>query len=267
MNRLSAHIGYLYTELPLQDRLAAAARGGFTAVEHPEPWAIPAAEMRQRLADLGLVLAQVTSGMGAAGEKGLAALQGREADFRAGFRRAVDYAIATGCPFVHPMAGTGGDAACYDANIGWAQAQIAGSGLRLLIEAITVPSYHLATLEQAMALQDRLGGAPALLFDSYHAAVLGYDPVAFVQAHAARIGHVHIADHPGRHQPGTGTLPLVALRAALQRAGYAGAIGFEYIPIGPTEDSLGFLPGWAAEPIGDFHGRTRHPAPCHPAHQ
>lgn len=244
MNRLSAHIGYLYTELPLPDRLAAAARDGFTAVEHPEPWAIPAAEMRRRLDDLGLVLAQVTSGMGAAGEKGLAALPGRAADFRAGFLRARDYALATGCPFVHPMAGTGGDAACYEANIGWALEAIAGSGLRLLIEAITIPGYHMATLEQAMALQDRLGGAPALLFDSYHAAVLGHDQVDWVTAHAARIGHVHIADHPGRHEPGTGTLSFKPMLSALTAAGYAGAIGFEYIPSAATSASTSFLPGW-----------------------
>ena len=254
MNLLSAHIGYLYTELSLAERLAAAARDGFTAIEHPEPWALPAAEMRQRLADLGLVLAQVSSGMGMAGEKGLAALPGRDGDFRTSFLRAVDYALATGCPFVHPMAGVAGEMACYDANIGWALDQIAGSGLRLLIEAITIPGYHMATLAQAMALQDRFGGAPMLLFDSYHAAVLGHDPVAWVQDNAARIGHVHIADHPGRHQPGTGSLRLPALRAALQDAGYAGAIGFEYIPTGPTAESLGFLPGWATPLPGGSHG-------------
>lgn len=253
MNRLSAHIGYLFTEEPLADRLAAAAQAGFTAVEHPEPWAIPAAEMRQRLDDLGLVLSQVSSGMGQAGEKGLAALPGREDAFRAGFRRAADYALATGCPFVHPMAGVGGDTACYEANIGWALAQVAGTGLRLLIEAITIPGYHMATLEQAMALQDRFGGAPALLFDSYHAAILGHDPVAWATAHAARIGHVHIADHPGRHQPGSGTLALPALRSALLGAGYSGAIGFEYIPTGPTAESIGFLPGWAAPLAGECH--------------
>lgn len=96
MTRFSAHIGYLYTELPLAQRLAAAAADGFTAVEHPEPWSIPAAKMAARLADLGLTFTQVTSGMGNAGEKGLASLPGQEAAFRAGFQRAMDFAQALG---------------------------------------------------------------------------------------------------------------------------------------------------------------------------
>lgn len=246
MNRLSAHIGYLYADLPLTDRLAAAARDGFTAVEHPEPWAIAAPEMAGRLDDLGLTFSQVTSGMGGPGEKGLASLPGREAAFRAGFARALDYAQAVGCPFVHPMAGVGGDAATYRGNLDWAVRACDGTGVRVLVEAITIAGYHLATLAAACALQDALDGRIALLFDSYHAAVLGEDPPQWVRANAPRIGHVHVADHPGRHEPGTGSVDFAALLDALTDAGYAGAIGFEYLPSVPTPASTGFLPGWAA---------------------
>ncbi len=105
MTRLSAHIGYLYADLPLAGRLAAAARDGFTAVEHPGPYAIPAPGMRARLDDLGLAFTQITSGMGGAGEKGLACLPGREVEFRAGFDRALDYAVTVGARFLHPMEG------------------------------------------------------------------------------------------------------------------------------------------------------------------
>lgn len=266
MNRLSAHIGYLYTELPLGDRLAAAAREGFTAVEHPEPYAIPAPEMRLQLDDLGLAFAQITSGMGNSqrGEKGLAALPGREADFRAGFDRALDYAVAVRCPFIHPMAGVPAyDAdpvavqATYRDNIAWALERCESSGLRLLVEAITIPGYAMGTLSQAVALQDAFDGRLSLLLDSYHAATLGIDPAAWVAAHAARIGHVHIADHPGRHEPGTGRIDFPALLAVLRRAGYAGAIGFEYIPSGETADSLRFLPRWQHGPATPaFSGAT-----------
>jgi hydroxypyruvate isomerase len=250
MTRLSAHIGYLYADLPLTDRLAAAARDGFTAVEHPEPWAIPAAEMRQRIGDLGLAFTQVTSGMGAPGEKGLAALPGREAEFRSGFARALDYAQEVGCPFVHPMAGVpaGGVLAAgetYLANLAWAVDRCAGTPARVLIEAITIPGYHMGTLAQAMALQDRFGGRFSLLLDSYHATVLGEDPALWVRSHAGRIGHVHVADHPGRHEPGTGRTDFPALLSVLLAAGYTGAIGFEYLPSTPsTTESLRFLPGW-----------------------
>lgn len=266
MKLLSAHIGYLYTELPLPDRLAAAARDGFTAVEHPEPYAVQAAEMRLRLDDLGLAFAQITSEMGDSrrGEKGLAALPGREADFRAGFDRALDYAVTVKCPFIHPMAGVPGlDAdpaevqTTYRGNIAWALARCAGSGVRLLVEAITIPGYAMATLGQAAALQDDFDGRLSLLLDSYHAATLGIDPAAWVAANPARVGHVHIADHPGRHEPGTGRIDFPGLLTALRDAGYAGAIGFEYIPAQNTMNSVRFLPDWKRELVSPaFSGAT-----------
>ena len=254
MNRLSAHLGYLYTELPLAERLAAAARDGFTAVEHPAPYAIAAPEMRRRLGDLGLGFAQITSGMGNPGEKGLAALPGREDDFRAGFLRARDYAAEVGIPFVHPMAGVPGVAPSdspgwaetYHANIAWSLTQLDGFDQRLLVEAITIPGYAMPSLAAAIALQDAYPGAIALLLDSFHAATLGEDAPAWIAVHGARIGHVHIADHPGRHEPGTGRLDFAALLGALAKAPYGGAIGFEYIPSTSTAESLRFLPGWIA---------------------
>ncbi|SMO93155.1 hydroxypyruvate isomerase family protein [Paracoccus laeviglucosivorans] len=249
MNRLSAHIGYLYADLPLAERLAAAAHDGFTAVEHPGPYDIPAPQMRQRLNDLGLTFAQITSGMGGPGEKGLACLPGRETEFRAGFQRALDYAQQIGCPFVHPMAGVvqGSwlDAAgTYQANLGWALEQADAAGMRVLIEAITIPGYFMGTLEAAAKTQDAFAGRPALLIDSYHAAVLDTDPAQWIAANAARIGHVHMADHPGRHEPGTGRIDFAAMLSALQAAGYGGAIGFEYIPSITTTESTRFLAGW-----------------------
>ena len=115
---------------------------------------------------------------------------------------------------------------------------------RAVLKAIAIPGYHLATLDAACALQDDFP-AIRLLFDSYHARVMGQAPAAWVTANAGRIGHVHIADHPGRREPGSGGIDFAALRAALGRARYEGAIGFEYIPTSTTTASLGFLPGWA----------------------
>lgn len=243
MTRLSAHIGYLYTDLPLAERLAAAARDGFTAVEHPEPWEIPATEMAARLADLGLTFSQVTSGMGAAGEKGLAALPGREAEFRAGFQRALEYALTVGCPFVHPMAGVRGEESSFLANIGWSFQACQGTAAAVLVEAITIPGYQIGTLKAAIALQEIFPGLK-LLFDTYHASVLGEDLAKWVQVNAMRIGHVHIADHPGRHEPGTGTIDFAAVLRELRAADYAGAIGFEYIPSSEPTASTRFLSGW-----------------------
>lgn len=249
MIRLSAHIGYLYADLPLAERPAAAARDGFTAIEHPEPWALPAAEMRALITDLGLTFTQVTSGMGnpATGEKGLAALPGREGDFRRGFDRAANYALGVGAGFVHPMAGLAPEddpeaRRVYAGNLAWAMDRLRGTGLKLLVEAITIPGYHLGSLAYASEVQDRFGAAQ--LFDTYHAAALGADPAAWIATNAARICHVHIADHPGRHQPGTGSLDFPRILTALRSTGYAGAIGFEYIPSVATTESAAFLPEW-----------------------
>jgi len=251
MNRFSAHIGYLYSDLPLAERPAAAARDGFTAIEHPEPWAIPAKEMRALLSDLGLTFSQLSSGMGDAskGEKGLAAVIGREAEFKASFDRALDYARDIGCPFVHPMAGApkGGvlDAAeTYRRSLSWALQRVEGSGVRVLIEAITIPGYYMGSLALAAELQDQFHGHFDLLFDTYHAANLGEDVVSWAERSAGRIGHVHIADHPGRHEPGTGTLAFESILTALRTGGYMGAIGFEYFPSAATPTSAAFLPEW-----------------------
>jgi len=249
--RFSAHIGYLYTDLPLAARPAAAARDGFTAIEHPEPWGVPAKEMRSLLGDFGLTFSQVTSGMGdaARGEKGLAALTGREAEFRAGFARSLDYAQQIGCPFVHPMAGVPkGDlldaSETYRLNLSWALSHSEGSGVRVLVEAITIPGYYMGSLALAAQVQDAFDRRFDLLFDTYHAAVLGEEPALWIERHSSRLGHVHIADHPGRHEPGTGGVDFDGVLAALQVAGYAGAIGFEYIPSVATSASAAFLPGW-----------------------
>lgn len=93
-------------------------------------------------------------------------------------------------------------------------------------------------------MQQALEHRPFLLLDSYRAGCLGEDPSLWAARNSARIGHVLIAYHPGRHEPDSGTLDFSALIAALQASGYDGALGFEYIPSATTTESLRFLPGW-----------------------
>lgn len=248
MVRWSAHLGYLYTELPLVDRIAAAARDGFNAIEHPAPYGIPATEMRARLNDLGLTFSQITSGMGdpQAGEKGLACLAGREAEFREGVLRAIDYASVVGCPYIHPMAGVpkGDDPSPYRDNIATTVELARDAGMRVLVEAITIPGYAMGTLDKAAALQDELADHLDLLFDTYHAKVLDVEAVEWIAREARRIGHVHIADHPGRHEPGTGQINFQPILKALFSDGYRGAVGFEYVPSRPTPETISFLDDW-----------------------
>ncbi|MDK1378581.1 MULTISPECIES: TIM barrel protein [unclassified Sinorhizobium] len=255
-NRWSAHIGYLFTELPLFERIAAAAKAGFTAIEHPQPFVIPAAQMRAELARCGLVFSQVGAAVGDAsrGEKGLTAIPGREADFREQFDRALDYANAVDCPFVHPMAGVPSTsnvaaiAETYRNNLSYAVERTAGTPVKVLIEAISeaaVPGYAMSTLDHAARIQDAFGPDNiALLVDTYHACANGTELESWIAANHYRIGHVHIADHPGRHEPATGVIDFESLLEALRSHGFEGAIGFEFFPSKTTIDSAAFLPRW-----------------------
>ena len=114
-----------------------------------------------------------------------------------------------------------------------------------MLEALSgIEGYPLRTSADVLTVLDRLAAAGTtarLLCDAYHLSVNGEDPVAVVRRHADRIGHVQVADLPGRHQPGTGTLDLAGLLAALDEVGYAGRVGLEYVPLGPSRQSFGWL--------------------------
>lgn len=256
--RFSAHLGYLYTELPLVERVSAAASSGFTAIEHPQPFAIPSSQMKALLSDHQLVFAQLAGGVGdaAKGEKGLAALPGRELDFREGFSRSLDYAVAVGSPLVHPMAGVPGpdDAErwtdVYMENIRFAVERTAGTTVTVLIEALShaaVPGYAISTLDAAIKVQDAFGpGNVSLLLDTFHARANSVDATAWLADNAFRVRHVHIADHPGRHEPGTGSFDFDGFLNALKDQKFEGAIGFEYVPSTTTIESVAFLSAWKA---------------------
>ncbi|MET3923922.1 TIM barrel protein [Devosia sp. 2618] len=266
---LSAHLGYLFLELPLRDRIRAARSVGFDAVEHPHPFAIPASEMMRFLTDNGLYFAQMAGGVGdpSKGEKGLAALPGRERDFVASFERSVDYAEAIGCSLIHPMAGIPPSSASpesvaetYHANIDAALAMLTNRPLGLLIEPIShaaVPGYYMHGLAQAIALSRRFpDGQILLMLDTFHACANQDDVGAFVASNVDRIGHVHIADHPGRHEPGSGDFAFEAFVAQLKQSGYSGLLGFEYTPRDTTAPGLHWVPAWRKHADrADFHPR------------
>lgn len=244
---LSAHLGYLFTDLPLRYRFEAARTAGFDAVEHPSPFDIPAKELADILAGTGLRMAQITSGTGKAGEKGIASLHGREAEFHDSYARALDYAEEIGCPFVHAMAGVGGDLATLRANLERAADLCEGRSPRLLIEAISeaaVPNYTLCHMDDLIALGGAMGPRVNLLVDTFHARADGHDPAMVIRRAGARLGHVHVADFPNRHEPNSGQIDFGAVIGALTDAGYDGAVGFEYIPSGP--DHLEWLTRWRA---------------------
>jgi hydroxypyruvate isomerase len=256
--KLSAHVGYLFTEMPLIDRIAAARMAGFEAIEHPQPFAVEAPRMRDELQASGLSFVQLAAGVGdpAKGEKGLAALPGREADFREGLLRAIDYATAIGCLLVHPMAGvpareTPREAirATYISNLHCAVHEAEAAGLAVLVEAISevaVPGYFAAAMDVVMdAAAEVAPHKIGILLDTFHAGASGLDTTEFIHHNARCISHVHVADYPGRHEPGTGSFNFSSFLQGLDEVGYYGAIGFEYIPAGVTNTGL----SWLSDPI------------------
>lgn len=253
MRRFSAHLGYMFTELPLEQRFAAASRAGFADVEHPAPFTLPATRCRELLDENSLRMVQIGSGSGGDGRKGLAALPGHEKAFRDDLLRALDYAEEIGCPLLHPMAGITNLAnhahhgAIWSANITFAMEAAQGRAVGIFVEPISriaIAGYFLHRLDQYLELTAQMDAAPQVLVDSYHAAMNDEDAAGFIRANPSQIAHVHIADVPGRHEPGTGGYDFRPIDAALAKIGYQGAIGCEYIPAEETHVGLSWRVAW-----------------------
>lgn len=247
----SAHLGYMFTEYTLEERFAAAARAGFSHIEHPGPYALPATQVRDLCTEHKLTFVQMALPVGdaARGEKGLAALSGRQADFRASVATGLDYAQAAGSRYVHVMSGVVSDAAEHDAawatyidNLRFVCAEAAHRGMTLLIEPIgvaTLADYFIDHPDKALrALEEVEAPNLKLLFDAFHATNASVDAHTFVKQHVDKIAHVHIADHPGRHEPGTGAFDFRQFFSILRDVDYRGCVGLEYIPAFQTESGL-----------------------------
>lgn len=248
MPRFAANLSMMFTERPFLDRFDAAAAAGFGAVEFLFPYEHPASVMRGALDRNGLALALFNAPPGdwQRGERGLAALKGREAEFRDSIARALDYAAVLDPGRLHIMAGiaAGPEArATYIENLSWAAA--AARGRRLCIEPINsrdMPGYHLSTSTDAVAVLDAVGAANlGLQFDLYHAQIMEGDLTRRLERLMPRIAHVQIAGVPERHEPDTGEVNFPHLFAVLDRLGYDGFVGCEYRPAGRTEQGLGWF--------------------------
>ena len=248
MPRFAAHLSMMFTEHPFMARFDAAAAAGFEAVELRFPYAHPAAEIRGALDRNGLELALFNAPPGdwEAGERGLAALKDREAEFRDSIARALDYAAVLQPRRIHVMAGIaeGLEArAVYLANL--AHAAEAAGGQQLCIEPINnrdMPGYHLNNSTDAVAVLDAVGAANlGLQFDLYHAQITEGDLTRRLEALMPRIAHIQIAGVPDRHEPDTGEVNYPHLFGVLDRLGYGGFVGCEYRPAGRTEDGLGWF--------------------------
>ena len=265
MPRFAANLSMLYPELDFLDRFAAAAKDGFQAVEFLFPYAHAPEELVARLRDNGLrqVLFNGPPGDWDAGERGLASLPGREAEFREGILKALDYLVALDCPRLHVMAGLVPDGTTRDDvqpvyvdNLRWAAGQAAKIGRDLLIEPINtrdIPGFFLNRQDQAHRIVE-LVGAPNLKvqMDLYHCQIVEGDVAMKLRKYlpTGRVGHLQIAGVPERHEPDLGELDHAYLFKVIDEIVAAGQwdgwVGCEYRPArgavpGGTSDGLGWL--------------------------
>jgi hydroxypyruvate isomerase len=253
MPKFAANLSMLFTEVPFLERFERAAKAGFTAVEFLFPYAFSAQDIKARLDGNGLelVLHNLPAGNWDAGERGIACLPDRTAEFRAGVGQAIDYATALGVPQLNCLAGkapAGIDEAVlrqtFIANLKFSAAALKQAGLRQLIEPINsydIPGFYLNRTAQALAILDEVGADNAFVqYDIYHAQRMEGELAATLQKHLARIGHIQLADNPGRNEPGTGEINWPILFAHLDRIGYTGWVGCEYKPATSTEAGLGW---------------------------
>ena len=250
----AANLTMLFTEVPFMDRFARASAAGFRFVEYLFPYAYPAQELKAQLDRHGLrqVLFNLPAGDWAGGDRGIACAPARAEAFRAGVAQAVDYALALGVGQLNCLAGKRvpgvEDAANLETlteNLRFAARELGRHGLRLLVEPINhfdIPGFLLNRSDQVLALLDAVGEPNVFLqFDVYHAQREEGELAATLRNHLARIGHIQVADNPGRHQPGTGEINYPFLFAEMDRLGYQGHVGLEYIPSPDTASSFGWL--------------------------
>jgi hydroxypyruvate isomerase len=254
MLRFSANLSTLFQELPLRERFAAAADAGFEAVEIWFPYEMPAAEMAATLRRHGLICVGINSPAGdvARGDWGLALDPARRGEFLQSVEQAMAYAQAIDCPQVHVMAGNisqGLGAAeaslLYQDNIARACDIARRHGRSVMLEplnAIDRPAYFLTRQDQALEVVEALARPNlGLMLDLFHLQRGEGNLVERMRKSLPHALHVQVADVPGRHEPGSGEINFMFVFAELERLGYDGWIGCEYLPLASTLEGLGWM--------------------------
>ncbi|VWX59300.1 putative hydroxypyruvate isomerase [Burkholderiales bacterium 8X] len=252
MLRFDPNLRWLFTELPMLDRYEAAAACGFKGVEVAFPYEYPAREIAARLDANGLQLVQILSPFDwDGGERGLAALPGREAAFKDSIRTALDYGVQVGRPMIHVMPGRMTPEhdrerclALFVENIAWAADQARQAGITLILEPCCrarFPDFLYHRIAEGMAVVDAVGRDNVkLCFDTFHIQMEEGAIADRLEAAWGYIGHIQVGNVPGRHEPGTGEIHFPYLFELIGRKGWAGWIGCEYTPSGATTETLGW---------------------------
>lgn len=254
MPRFAANLTMLFNEVDFLDRFEAAARAGFKGVEYLFPYDHKKEQLAQRLHKHGLVqvLHNLPAGDWAAGERGIACLPDRVTEFQDGVGKAIDYATALNCRQLNCLAGIAPATVASDklratfvGNLKFAAEALGRVGIRLLVEPVNtrdIPGFYLCHTRQALEIFDDVGSDNLFLqYDIYHMQIMEGDLARTIEANLGRIGHIQVADNPGRHEPGTGEINYRFLFQFIDKIGYHGWIGCEYKPKTTTQEGLRWI--------------------------
>ena len=254
MPKFAANLTMLFTEVPFMERFAQARNTGFSVVEYLFPYEFEPAKLKAQLAQnrLTQVLFNLPAGKWEEGERGIAANPERVDEFRAGVAKAMEYARELGVGKLNCLAGkraSGYDEAAHWStlvgNVKYAATLLQEKGLQLMVEPINhfdIPGFFLNRTEQALKLIDAVGMPNVFMqYDIYHAQREEGDLAATLRKQIDKIGHIQIADNPGRHQPGTGEINYPFIFKEIDASGYQGYIGLEYAPIPDSKSSLAWV--------------------------
>ncbi len=253
--QFSANVSILYTEAPFLDRFELASRSGFGAVELWWPPSDALAGVADAVRDAGLDVALLNFDAGdlASGDRGLLSDPARQAQFRANVPDALDLAQQIGCSRLNALVGLQLPELTREeqfelarANVAWAADRAATIGASILIEAVNTfetGGYLLSRTDEVADFIQSVGRPNvAIQYDVYHMQRMEGNLAATLSARIGEIGHIQVADSPGRHEPGTGEINFDYLLPLIDRLGYRGYVGLEYQPsTGSTEDSLKWL--------------------------
>lgn len=254
MPKFAANISMLYTEYPFLERFAAAAADGFKAVEYVSPYEETREAVAEELQRHGLTQAlfNLPAGNWASGERGLGCLPDRIPEFRNSVDTAISYSKALKCDKVNCLAGIAPAGVAGDVleqvfveNLAYAANRLADAGIVLVFEPINtrdIPGYYLNRTDHAERIMERVSHSNLLIqYDFYHMQVMQGDIMTTFERLQKKIGHVQIADNPGRHEPGTGEINHDFVFDRLDALGYEGWVGCEYRPAAGTTEGLGWI--------------------------
>ncbi|MEP5760328.1 MAG: TIM barrel protein [Litoreibacter sp.] len=249
MTRISANLGFLWTDLSLPDAIRAAATAGFDAVEFHWPYSVDTRDVQTALHETGLPVVGLNTQRGNPGENGLSAIPGRESEARVFIDEACSYAAAIECGSIHVMAGftDGGTDAekTFVENLIYACEVAEKNQQTILVEPLNsrdVPRYHMSTAEAALATIQSVGASNIkLMFDCYHLQIMQGDLARLFETNMDKVGHIQIAGVPDRGEPDQGEVDYRWLLQRFDALGWDGYVGAEYRPRTTLDAGLGWM--------------------------